>query len=172
MSSRSESSLTAIQSGSDDDDTPAYDTTSGCAGGTNSFQNSDDEVDADPEAGQSDEDGIGREASLEPVLLGRKRKLDTKTEDTVMPKVKKGIDGSGQRLKASDFDDITKEILATAVSIFRCLIVTQAPFPDSVFIETKLAKQAWHEACNTKGINVRLTPALMKMVRDLIPLFS
>ncbi|KAJ8583446.1 hypothetical protein M405DRAFT_828614 [Rhizopogon salebrosus TDB-379] len=41
----------------------------------------------------------------------------------------KGIDGSGQRSKASDIDDITKEILATPVSISRCFIVTQAPFP-------------------------------------------
>ncbi|KAG1806059.1 hypothetical protein EV424DRAFT_1516950 [Suillus variegatus] len=74
------------------------------------------------------------------------------------------MDGSAQRLKASDFDDITKEILTTAITIFRCLVVTRAPFPDSILIETKLAKEAWREACGAKGINVRLTPGLMKMI--------
>ncbi|KAG0694510.1 hypothetical protein DFH29DRAFT_815272 [Suillus ampliporus] len=45
----------------------------------------------------------------------------------VRPKIKKDLDGSRQRVKASDFDNISKEILVTASSIFRCLIVTQVP---------------------------------------------
>ncbi|KAG2112915.1 hypothetical protein BD769DRAFT_1391754 [Suillus cothurnatus] len=78
--------------------------------------------------------------------------------------IKKKIDGSRQRMKASDFNDISKEILVMATSIFRCLIVTQAPFPDNVAVETKLAKTAWHEACQIKGINIKLTPSGVKML--------
>ncbi|KAG1784618.1 uncharacterized protein HD556DRAFT_1221226, partial [Suillus plorans] len=82
----------------------------------------------------------------------------------IVPKVKKNSDGSRQRVKASDFDNISKEILTTACSIFRCLIVTRAPFPDSVAVETNLAKEAWHEACKIKDIDVKITPLAVKML--------
>ncbi|KAG2738353.1 hypothetical protein P692DRAFT_20758820, partial [Suillus brevipes Sb2] len=85
-------------------------------------------------------------------------------EDTVVPKVKKNADGSRRRVKASDFDEISKEILITACSVYRCLIVTQAPFPDSVAAETKLAKEAWCEACQLKGVDVKLTPSAVNML--------
>ncbi|KAG2097755.1 uncharacterized protein F5147DRAFT_714810 [Suillus discolor] len=85
-------------------------------------------------------------------------------EDTVVPKVKKNADGSRRRVKASDFDEISKEILITACSIYQCLIVTQAPFPDSVAAETKLAKEAWREACQLKGVDVKLTPSVVDML--------
>ncbi|KAG1883341.1 hypothetical protein F4604DRAFT_1677680 [Suillus subluteus] len=78
--------------------------------------------------------------------------------------IKKNSDGSRQHMKASDFDDVSKEILVMVTSIFRCLIVTQVPFPDNIAVETKLAKAAWHEACQIKGINVKLTPSGVKML--------
>ncbi|KAG1872984.1 hypothetical protein DFJ58DRAFT_722148 [Suillus subalutaceus] len=78
--------------------------------------------------------------------------------------IKKNSNGSCQHMKASNFDDVSKEILVMATSIFRCLIVAQAPFPDNVAVETKLAKAAWHEACQIKGINVKLTPSGVKML--------
>jgi len=101
--------------------------------------------------------------------LGMKRPLSdmASLDNTVIPKVKKNLDGSRQRIKAGDFNDVTKEILMTAGSIFRCLIVTQAPFPDTVAIETKLVKEAWHEACQLKGVDVQLTPSVAKIVSCL-----
>jgi hypothetical protein len=78
--------------------------------------------------------------------------------------MKKILDGSRQCAKASDFDDISKEILVTATSIFQCLIVTQVPFPDGIAVETRLAKEAWHEACKIKGIKVKLMPPAVKIV--------
>jgi hypothetical protein len=83
---------------------------------------------------------------------------------TVVPKMKKIFDSSHQCVKASDFDDILKEILVTATSIFWCLIVTQAPFPDGIAVETRLAKEAWHAACEIKGIKVKLMPPVVKIV--------
>ncbi|KAG2338901.1 hypothetical protein BDR05DRAFT_1062480 [Suillus weaverae] len=82
----------------------------------------------------------------------------------VLLKIKKNSDGSRQCMKASNFDDVSKEILVMAISIFQCLIVTQAPFPNNIAVETKLAQVAWHEACQIKGINVKLTPSGVKML--------
>ncbi|KAG0692026.1 hypothetical protein DFH29DRAFT_1052861, partial [Suillus ampliporus] len=68
------------------------------------------------------------------------------------------------RLRAGDFDEVTKDVLTTATSIYRCLIVTQLPFPESLIIETKLARRAWREALGVAGISVQLTPSLVKMM--------
>ncbi|KAG1796856.1 hypothetical protein EV424DRAFT_1274860, partial [Suillus variegatus] len=86
------------------------------------------------------------------------------SEDTMLPKIKKNADGSCQHVKASDFDEILKEILITACSIYRFLVITQAPFPNSVAAETKLAKEAWRQACQIKGVNVELTLLAVNML--------
>ncbi|KAG1796663.1 uncharacterized protein HD556DRAFT_1441342 [Suillus plorans] len=92
-----------------------------------------------------------------------KRPLDAE-DATAVVKIQKNSDGSRRHMKAGDFKADTKDILVTATSIFRCLIVTQAPFPDTIAVETKLGKEAWHEACQMKGINVKLTPLAVKML--------
>ncbi|KAG1857810.1 hypothetical protein F4604DRAFT_1685106 [Suillus subluteus] len=100
-----------------------------------------------------------------PATRGTKRPWDTVSEEaTVVLKMKKIFDSPHQCMKASDFDKISKEILGTATSIFRCLIVTWAPFPDGVAVEMRLAKEAWHEACKIKGVKVKLTPPAVKML--------
>ncbi|KAG2108841.1 hypothetical protein BD769DRAFT_1392652 [Suillus cothurnatus] len=71
---------------------------------------------------------------------------------------------SHHHMKAADFEADSKDILVTVTSIFCCLIVTQAPFPDSIAVKTKLGKEAWHEACQMKGTNVKLTPLAVKML--------
>jgi hypothetical protein len=129
-----------------------------------------DDSDSGNESAENDEndgknDATGRSPS---VTLGTKRPSDTTLEDAMVPKVKRNLDGSRQRLKAGDFDATTKDILVAANSIFRCLIVTRAPFPDTVLVETKLAKEAWREACNIPGVSIKLTPSLLKVVSCLI----
>ncbi|KAG1734203.1 uncharacterized protein EDB91DRAFT_1084113 [Suillus paluster] len=124
--------------------------------------------DASDESGDSDDpDGlesthIKAEADdLEPTYIKAEANHTNDKDDDALKKI---FDGSHQRVKASDFDEISKEILGTATSIFRCLIVTQAPFPDGVAVEMRLAKEAWHEACKIKGIQVKLTPPAVKML--------
>jgi hypothetical protein len=107
-----------------------------------------------------------------PATRVRKRPLDTEEAATVALKMKKHSDGSHHRIKVADFDDVSKDILVTAISIFRCLIVTQAPFPDSIADETMLGKEAWREACQLKGINIKLTPLAIKMVSRLLFMYS
>ncbi|KAH7917894.1 hypothetical protein BV22DRAFT_1052118 [Leucogyrophana mollusca] len=79
-------------------------------------------------------------------------------------KAQKGNDGSKRRTKASDFDEFTQDVLSVAIAIFRCLVCTTAPFPETTAIETRLAEQAWTEACGRTNLNVRLTPAILKMI--------
>ncbi|KAH9910619.1 hypothetical protein B0H21DRAFT_668586, partial [Amylocystis lapponica] len=83
--------------------------------------------------------------------------------NVLRPKMQKANDGSA-RPKAADFDDITQEVLSIAVAVFRCLICTQAPFPDTSALELDMAKRAWREACEKTGLNVMLTPTLLKMI--------
>jgi hypothetical protein len=108
-----------------------------------------------------------------PAAQGTKQSFDDMSyEDTVVPKVKKDADGLHQCVKASDFDKISKEILITACSIYQCLIITQAPFPDSIAAETKLAKEAWREACQLKGVDIKLTPSAVNMVSTVFLVHS
>jgi hypothetical protein len=124
--------------------------------------------DSQPKADHTDDDDDDDANEPLPITRGTKRPFDVTFEDAmVLPKIKKNVDHSRQRIKANDFDDISKEILVTASSIFRCLIVTQAPFPDSIAVETRLAKEAWYEACQIKDVNVKLTPLVVKMVSSL-----
>ena len=139
-------------------DSESEDTSGSTTDNETQYASEDDEA----QYASEDDDDTG------PVSLGTKRPVDVDlaSENSVFPKVKKGMDGSRQRLKAGDFDDITKGILTAAASIFRCLIVTRAPFPESIMVETKLAKEAWKEACHVKGVAIKLTPSLVKIVSD------
>ncbi|KAG1734278.1 hypothetical protein EDB19DRAFT_1911135 [Suillus lakei] len=137
---------------------PSIPTTKGPKAPHNVDESTDDDDDTADAADNDDDEQL-------PAARGTKRSFDDMSyEDTVVPKVKKNADGSRRRVKASDFDEISKEILITACSVYRCLIVTQAPFPDSVAAETKLAKEAWCEACQLKGVDVKLTPSVVNML--------
>jgi hypothetical protein len=98
-----------------------------------------------------------------PQVVGTKRQLQDAVEET-KPKIMKTLNGSCQRLKASDFDEVTRDLLAIATSIYCCLIVTWVPFPETLIVKTKLAKEAWREAFNIAELTVQLTPSLVKMV--------
>ncbi|KAG1816421.1 uncharacterized protein BJ212DRAFT_1480870 [Suillus subaureus] len=106
----------------------------------------------------SDDDSIGDEE----VEDTSQHQLEVSDEDIKLNI--KALHGRCQCLKAADFDHITKDVLATATSIYRCLVVTQAPFPETLLVETMLAKCAWHEASDITGLTVQLTPSLVKMM--------
>lgn len=72
---------------------------------------------------------------------------------------------SGNRPKASDFQDLTKECLALAISVYRCLISTTNPFPDHT-AETQLAGEAWAIACEDLETNDPLTPKISKLITN------
>jgi hypothetical protein len=109
-----------------------------------------------------DHDEVAKASSE--LVVGTKHKLEVSEVLNTDMKFNKGPDGTCQWLKASDFDNITKDLLTTATSIYCCLVVTRAPFPETLIIETKLAKDAWHEASNIAELTIQLTPSLVKMV--------
>ncbi|KAG1775049.1 hypothetical protein EV702DRAFT_1047173 [Suillus placidus] len=127
-------------------------------------KNNDPQLDLEAGAGQSNEEDNNSVEEQMPATRVTKRPLDTEDAATVAPKMKKHSDGSRHRVKVTDFDDVSKDILMTAISIFRCLIITQAPFPESIAVETSLGKEAWNEACQLKGINIKLMPSAIKML--------
>ncbi|KAG1867731.1 hypothetical protein F4604DRAFT_1927535 [Suillus subluteus] len=90
-------------------------------------------------------------------VVRTKRQLQGVVEET-KPKLMKTSNGSRHRLKASDFDEVTKDLLAIATSIYRCLIVTREPFPLTLVIEMKLAREAWCEASNLAHLAVSTHP--------------
>ncbi|KAG2127610.1 uncharacterized protein EDB93DRAFT_1256932 [Suillus bovinus] len=59
-----------------------------------------------------------------PLVVRTKCQLQDTTVEETRPKIMKVLNGSRQQLKASDFDELTKDLLATATSIYHCLIVT------------------------------------------------
>ncbi|KAG1829051.1 hypothetical protein DFJ58DRAFT_848828 [Suillus subalutaceus] len=129
--------------------TPQDDTSDDTSDKSGEDPESADQSQSEAGAGHTDEeDGHSDEEQI-PAPRATKRSHDT--EDTmVVLKIKKNSDGSHQCAKASDFDDVSKDVLA--------------PFPDTIAAETMLAKEAWHEACQIKGINVKLTPSAVKML--------
>ncbi|KAG0693776.1 hypothetical protein DFH29DRAFT_1006947 [Suillus ampliporus] len=80
------------------------------------------------------------------------------------PKIHKDVDGSRQHLKVSDFNDLTQEVLAVAISLCCTLICTQEPFPETSIMETEFAQIAWSLACKKTVLDVTLSLTLVKMI--------
>lgn len=75
------------------------------------------------------------------------------------------IHESQGRPKAKDYDDLTQEVLATAISIYRSLVCSQkhGGFPDHTK-ELDFVKIAWRRACEELDVRLEMTPELVKMV--------
>lgn len=103
---------------------------------------------------------------IPPRVVRTKHQLQDRDKETKPLKFHKALDRSRQRLKASDFDEVTQDLLAIATSIYCCLVVTREPFPQTLISEMLLAKEAWREASKLAGLTIQLTPSLVKMVRS------
>jgi len=96
--------------------------------------------------------------------LKRAHSLDEEIDtDTQIVKAQKLYESQG-RPKAKDYDDVTQEILSTAIAVYRCLICTNTPFPDHSQ-ELEFVTIAWRIACKKMGVKLEVTPELVKMVR-------
>ncbi|KAF5377940.1 hypothetical protein D9615_006758 [Tricholomella constricta] len=105
--------------------------------------------------------------SLSPTTASNKRnrKEDSdEDEDTlVFVKAQKITDNTG-RPKASDYDDVGKEVILAAANIYRCLISTIDGFPDSA-MEIKFVKMAWNRVNeDAQIIPMELTPSIGKII--------
>ena len=74
------------------------------------------------------------------------------------------IHPSQGRPKASDYDDLTQELVLSAISFYRCAISAERPYPDYKQ-EINMAKKAWIKASEKSEVNMEITTELVKMVR-------
>lgn len=88
-----------------------------------------------------------------------KRKMSTSTR---CQKLKKKT----VRPKASDFDDIGKELVLASANRYRALLASQDAFPN-VSKELKLVKKSWKLANADSGMkSLTLTPSIVKIVSN------
>ncbi|KAF8963216.1 hypothetical protein BDZ97DRAFT_1758714 [Flammula alnicola] len=79
-------------------------------------------------------------------------------------KAQKVTEGSG-RPKASDYDEVAKEVILTATSIYRCLVSTSKAFP-TPSEEAEMIKQAWDRANvqTAQDVPIALSPLIAKVI--------
>ena len=63
-----------------------------------------------------------------------------------------------------DYDDLAKDLILQAATVYRCLLTTEDAFPD-LAAEAKMVKTAWGNVNGETGLTpLRLTPDIAKMV--------
>ncbi|KAG6838416.1 hypothetical protein C0991_011765, partial [Blastosporella zonata] len=77
------------------------------------------------------------------------------------------INENSRRPKAADYDDVSKDIILTAATIYRCLISTVNAFPDSAK-ELEMVKVAWVRANKDSDMvpPLALTPDIGKIIKQ------
>ncbi|KAF7366106.1 hypothetical protein MVEN_00487400 [Mycena venus] len=93
---------------------------------------------------------------------GDKRARSPDDNDVRVAQVQKTNDHQG-RSRQKDYDDITQEMIASAVTWFRCLAATEEPFPEHLK-EANLVKLAWSKAEEELKISMPLTPDIAKLI--------
>jgi hypothetical protein len=87
---------------------------------------------------------------------------DCETEESVHKAHK--VNDKSSRPKAHDYDDVAKEVILQAATIYRCLLSTENGFPE-LAVETELVKLAWEDANKGSGMpTLALTPDIAKIV--------
>ncbi|KAH7918951.1 hypothetical protein BV22DRAFT_1023796 [Leucogyrophana mollusca] len=64
--------------------------------------------------------------------------------------------------RAKDYDNITQEFLAAAAGDYQARICTKVPVPDHQQ-EIEILHLSWAYACKKTGVNLKMTPQLLKM---------
>jgi hypothetical protein len=71
------------------------------------------------------------------------------------------------RPRASDYEDLAKEFILLAATVYRCLLSMENAFPD-LATEANMVKEAWGSVMNeSSGTPLVLTPDIAKIVSEL-----
>ena len=99
--------------------------------------------------------------SSSPRVVGRKRSHSPSEPFVKAQKVSEG----GGRPKASDYDEVAKEVILHATAIYRCLVSTSNAFP-TPSEEGEMIKAAWNRANDEtlQEVPIALTPVIAKVV--------
>ena len=80
------------------------------------------------------------------------------------------INNKAGRPRAGDYEDLAKELILQAATIYRCLLSTEDAFPD-LAAEAEMVKTAWGQVNHETGLTpLRLTPDIAKIVSDYLVL--
>ncbi|KAH7904076.1 hypothetical protein BJ138DRAFT_965792, partial [Hygrophoropsis aurantiaca] len=71
----------------------------------------------------------------------------------------------GGRPKAGDYDEPVREVLGTAIELFRATLLSENPFPSSSQ-ELEWAKSAWREACDVLSVRISPTGEVLKLITN------
>ncbi|KAJ7235768.1 hypothetical protein C8J57DRAFT_1088707, partial [Mycena rebaudengoi] len=94
---------------------------------------------------------------------GDKRARSPDERSDLRPTQAQKVNDNQGRPKARDYDDVTQELLAVAITWYRCLISTCDAFPDHE-TEREFAVQAWAKACEELKVAMPLEPTLAKLI--------
>lgn len=83
---------------------------------------------------------------------------------TAFVKAQKVTEGGG-RPKASDYDEVAKQVILTATGVYRCLISTMNAFP-TPSEEASMIRDAWDRANveTAQEVPIALSPIIAKVV--------
>lgn len=73
--------------------------------------------------------------------------------------------GSRGRVRAADFNEMTRSIIEETISIYRAQIASVEPFPERTD-DRDIVKQAWLEVCTGRNLRVELEEDIFKFVSD------
>ena len=102
--------------------------------------------------------------------IGRKRSYSPSEDDGLHQLVKaQKVSERGGRPKASDYDDVAKEVILCATAIYRCLVSTSNAFP-TPSEEGEMIRDAWNcaNAETSQEVPIALTPVIAKVVRVIL----
>jgi hypothetical protein len=78
------------------------------------------------------------------------------------------INSKAGRPRARDYEDLAKELILQAATVYRCLLSTQDPFPELAH-EADMVKKAWARVNDETGMTpLRLTPDIAKIVSSCL----
>jgi hypothetical protein len=76
------------------------------------------------------------------------------------------ISNKAGRPRAADYNDLAKELILQAATVYRCLLSTEDAFPELVQ-ESEMVKAAWEQVNQETGlVPLRMTPDIAKIVSD------
>jgi hypothetical protein len=89
---------------------------------------------------------------------------DTDSDNEVHINKNPKKDKKNTRPKAGDFNNSEKELILAAANIYRVLLASRGPFPNTA-MEVKLIKKAWNVMNAESGLKARaLTPSIVTIV--------
>ncbi|KAJ7728187.1 hypothetical protein B0H16DRAFT_243727 [Mycena metata] len=101
--------------------------------------------------------------SPSPTPGDKRRRSPEGDEDTLRVVQAQRTSTSTGRPKAKDFDDVTQELLALAIKLYRCCLGGKNPFPPPA-TELEFVRDVWAAACKMLNISMQLTPTLSKLI--------